>query len=129
MADWDQPQRTLNVFKNRFQILGYDVEAVERATVEQQSQFSPHSLKSMDFMHTVIGASSACVDILRHGLQPKFRTAPGPYREPNNKSATENMSFVRKKVAEWEKDGFVTRLTNPAYCTSPLPVAQKFDPV
>ena len=39
------------------------------------------------------------------------------------------MIFVHDKVSEWATAGHVLELDQPAWCTSPLTVVQKFDPV
>ena len=63
--------------------------------------------------------------ILEEGYQPEFVCDPGQYREKNNRSALDHMDWVREKVGEWEREGHVTKLTEPAWCTSPLSVSHK----
>jgi hypothetical protein len=65
--------------------------------------------------------------VMRQGLYPAFRQEPGRYRERNNKSALQNLSVVRSKVAEWMGQGAVMQLGEPAWCTNPLSVAMKRD--
>lgn len=105
------------------------MEAVERAAVENKSQFSPHSADSQRFLRDVVRMEGKWLNTLRDGLRLEFTSLPGHYREPNNKSAITNMNFVREKVSEWLTEGHVIPLSNPAWCTSPLTVVQKYDPV
>jgi hypothetical protein len=37
------------------------------------------------------------------------------------------MGMVREKVAAWIEQGYVEKLTDPAWCTNPLTVAAKYD--
>jgi len=39
------------------------------------------------------------------------------------------MDVLSEKVAEWHKDGYVERIVEPAWCTNPMTVAVKYDPV
>ena len=68
-------------------------------------------------------------EVLRDGLRLNFKSLPGGYRESNNQSALNNLPFVREKVSEWAAAGHVLELAQPAWCSSPLTVVQKFDPV
>ena len=58
---------------------------------------------------------------------PDFAALPTEYSEKNNRSALQNINFVREKVKEWEKGGFVERRTERAWCNSPLTVSDKKD--
>ena len=78
----------------------------------------------MDFLLTVIGAGSWHKNLLAHGLTFRWKNLPPPpYREPNNRSALDNMDRLRAQVAEWETGGYVERLTAQPYCCNPLTVA------
>ena len=103
--------------------------AVERATAEHQSEFSPHSPESLRFVQTVVGMTGHWLDVLRDGLRFEFSQLPGQYFEQNNKSAMHNMDFVRETVSSWLQAGHIEQLDTPAWCTSPLSVAQKYDAV
>jgi hypothetical protein len=39
------------------------------------------------------------------------------------------MKVLQDKVQEWRQDGYVERLSEPAWCCNPMSVAVKFDPV
>ena len=78
-------------------------------------------------MEEQIGAGSWQTKLLREGHKPEWIQEPGRYREKNNKSAVNNIEFVRKKVAEWEAGGFVERVKEQPWCTSPLSVSDKKD--
>ncbi len=78
-------------------------------------------------MTNELGAGDWHQQILQNGLYPDFVSRPAQYREENNQSAKRNMDTVREKVGEWQKQGAVIRLASPAWCTSPLSVAEKLD--
>ena len=65
--------------------------------------------------------------LLEQGFMPDFAALPTEYSEKNNRSALQNINFVREKVKEWEKGGFVERRTERAWCNSPLTVSDKKD--
>jgi hypothetical protein len=67
--------------------------------------------------------------VLRQGLSLDFKEEPQQYREKNNKSALANAKVLREKVDEWHKEGHVEKLDGPAWCTNPMSVAVKYDPV
>ena len=50
------------------------------------------------------------------------------YMEQNNRSARENMDFVRSKIEEWEKKGRLHKVEKRPACVNPLSVAEKFSP-
>ena len=52
-----------------------------------------------------------------------FHSAPFRYCEPNNKSATENLSQLRTTVLEWETGGFIRRVSDQPFCCNPMTVA------
>ena len=63
--------------------------------------------------------------ILQEGFKPEFLCEPGQYEEKNNRTAREHMQWVKEKVKDWEEKGFVTKLNEPAWCTSPLSVSRQ----
>jgi hypothetical protein len=89
---------------------------------------SIHAAEAIRFAEEVIGMPQNLLTIMRDGYQPEFLADVPPYREQNNRSALDNLDFLRPKVAEWLEAGFVEELSEPAYCTSPLSVALKYDP-
>jgi hypothetical protein len=58
-----------------------------------------------------------------------FKKEPGKYREKNNLSALKQMDVLKDKVAEWVREGHVEKLAEPPWCTNPMSVAAKYDPV
>ena len=83
----------------------------------------------MRFASEIVGMSDYWLEMLKHGEKLDFISQPGKYREPNNKSATENIAFVRDQVAVWEAAGYIQEVVQPPWCTSPLSVVHKYDPV
>ncbi len=90
-------------------------------------QVSIHSAESQRFMRTILQGAGWVQQIMQHGLYPAFTKEPARYREGNNQSALRQMTVVRKKVEEWLQQGAVMHLAEPAWCTSPLSVATKWD--
>ncbi len=119
----------MKLFRDMYVNLGFPVEAVERAAVDQNSKFSIHSADSVRFVETVIGANSEVLKTLKVGLVLKFKQQPTQYREDNNRSAKNNMALVREKVAEWVSEGYAECVEEPAWCCNPLSVVEKYDPM
>ena len=61
MADWSKPETAYQSFRRYFQERGFDVEAVERATVSQASNFSPHSAEALRYMSEIVGVGAFVV--------------------------------------------------------------------
>ena len=99
-ADWDSPEDTLSDFRAKFELLGYDLEAAERAAVTKGSEFSIHSPESIRFMRQVVSASKNVLNLLENGLTPTVNVPNPPYKEENNLSTTQDMDFVQEKVGE-----------------------------
>jgi Reverse transcriptase (RNA-dependent DNA polymerase) len=91
------------------------------------AKLSIHSEESIKFMTQEIGVGEWQEKLMVEGLQLEFSKEPGRYMEPNNKSAEQHMEVVREKVAKWVEQGYVEKLTSPAWCTNPLTVAAKYD--
>jgi len=66
--------------------------------------------------------------VTSEGYQPIFKSAPRQYQERNNRSALDNLEFIREKVKEWESDGFISQQAQPSLCVNPLTVVTKVDP-
>ena len=77
-------------FRAKFELLGYDVGAVERAAVTKASEFSIHSPESIRFMKQVVGASNNVLSLLENGLTPAVNVPNPPYTEENNLSACQD---------------------------------------
>jgi hypothetical protein len=113
--------RKLAIEKARADIRG---EGFIKAT--QGVRVSIHSGESQRFMRQVLQGGEWVQRVMRQGLYPAFQQEPGRYRE-KNRSALQNLSVVRNKVAEWLSQGAVMQLAEPAWCTNPLSVATKRD--
>jgi hypothetical protein len=65
--------------------------------------------------------------VLAEGYTPDFISAPGPYHAPNNKSAMDNVEFLREKVQKWEQQGSMfdraSLLHKPAYSSGKYDLA------
>jgi hypothetical protein len=92
-----------------------------------KGKLSIHSAESIKFTEQVLKAGSWQMKVLKEGYKPQFSAQPPRYREKNNRSAERELEIVREKVKEWEEDGFVTRLSEPAWCTNPLSVVTKVE--
>ncbi len=90
---------------------------------------SIHDPESIRFMKEVIGAGKWHENVLCHGLRLDFKKEPSQYREKNNVSAIKQMDVLKEKVREWHEEGHVEKLSVPAWCTNPMSVAVKYDPV
>lgn len=80
-------------------------------------------------MQDVVGAPDWALDICDKGYMPNFISEPPKYIEHNNRSALNNIEFLRGKIVQWENENFIEEIKEPAFCCSPLSVACKFDPV
>ena len=87
---------------------------------------SIHSQCSIDFMES-IGAPLKVLSILRLGYKLPLPSTPPPYFEQNNKSASNNMDFLRSKINLWESKGYCHKVPRRPYITSPLSVVSKLD--
>ncbi len=90
---------------------------------------SIHDKDSIGFMKDIIGAGKWQLSVLREGLSLDLKVIPTKYKEKNNVSAVKNMKVLQDKVQEWRQEGYVERLSEPAWCCNPMSVAVKFDPV
>ena len=80
-------------------------------------------------MKEVIGAGTWHQQLLERGLELEFTSDPVAYREENNKSAVSHLDLVREKLKVWLESDSIEELEKPAWCTNPLSVAAKYDPV
>ena len=66
--------------------------------------------------------------ILEHGYRIPFRdgVTPSAYREPNNKSAIENMPYLQEHVESLLLDETVDEVFSQPLCCSPLTVASRY---
>ena len=103
-----------------FRNLGFFVKTGEK---------SIHSKESIRFAEEVLKVGPWHKRVLEEGLKLEFEKEPGKYREANNKSALENLPVLKEKVEEWLQGGHVEKLDSPAWCTNPMTVAVKYDPI
>ena len=114
---WAEPERVFNAIKDSFEEQGF---------VLTEKEKSIHDSSSLEFLTRIIQADEYATKITREGLGAEFIIPPPDrFDLPNNRSATENMAFVREKVGEWEKGGFVTKLESKPPKLNPLTVASK----
>ncbi len=104
----------LAIEKARADIRG---EGFSKAT--QGVRVSIHSGESQRFMRQVLQGGEWVQRVMKQGLYPAFQQEPGRYREKNNRSALQNLSVVRSKVAEWLNQGAVMQLAEPGLVHQP----------
>ncbi len=85
-----------------------------------------HSDKSKRFVRQELNGGEWQERVLEQGFYPAFKSQPGRYKEGNNASAVKDMEAVWE-VKEWKQQGATMQLQEPAWCTSPLSVAGKWD--
>ena len=79
-------------------------------------------------MRDIIGAEQWVLNMLISGIKLDFSSEPpSNYIEPNNKSAVKDMDFLREKILEWEKAGFVSRLARKPDIVNPMSLITKID--
>ena len=68
------------------------------------------------------------LSIIRHGYKIPFRdgVVPGQYREPNNRSALDNMPYLQDHVESLILDRIVLECFSPPLCISPLTVSSRY---
>ena len=87
-----------------------------------------HSSEAIRAYKEVFGAGEEVLHILRNGYQPRWKhNPPPPTILPNNKSALQNMEFVRSQVKDWCQLGYVVKSESAPTIVSPLSVASKTD--
>jgi hypothetical protein len=95
----------------------------------KEGEKSIHDAESVRFAKEILKVGQWHENVLSNGLSLDFKEEPVQYREKNNVSALKNMQVLKDKVAEWVKDGHVEKLAETAWCTNPMSVAAKYDPV
>ena len=74
----------------------------------------------------MVGAGKWQLQVVEEGLRLDWEgDKPARYRKPNNKSAQLRM----EKVEMWMAAGQVEKVEQQPWCTNPLSVAVKYDPV
>ena len=88
---------------------------------------SIHSADSIKYYKDELKADDWVLSVLENKYRIPFISTPGPYYEPNNKSAVNNKKFLWEKMLEWETGDFVMRQEKRPYCCNPMTVAEKLD--
>ena len=79
-----------------------------------------HRLKYRKYWQDVLKPSDLVWDTICNGYSLPFSSLPPPSFEPNNKSAREDMPFVREEVKRLEKLGCIEKVVNRPRCVLPL---------
>jgi hypothetical protein len=87
---------------------------------------SIHYPQFYKFWEEVLEAPAWILEILREGYKIPFKTLPGPYMEPNNKTARDNPQLVRKIVVEMIQKGIARMVKSQPLVVSPLGLVSKF---
>ena len=95
----------------------------------QKENNSIHSVSARKFFLTYCKSEIKVSEFLGQGysLQLKRHVVPR-YEEANNRSARDNMTFVREKIKDWESKGRLHKVKDKPACVNPLSVAMKYDP-
>ena len=92
----------------------------------QNIQDGIHGTRAIDFITKEVKAPRDVIRMLVECIEIQPKGIRGRYEEPNNKSATAEMAFVRDKIQEYEKKGVVEKCVKPPRAINPLSVAKKF---
>ena len=79
-----------------------------------------HRLKFRDFWMNTLKPNKLVMDTIMEGYSLPFHSIPPPSFERNNKSAREDMPFVRKEIKRLESLGCIERVQNRPRCVLPL---------
>jgi hypothetical protein len=108
---------------------GDDVSPEIRHGMTAEPGFRPgsiHKSECVQFWKQVLLAPAMIVGILEEGYRLPFVTRPEEgYEEQNNKSARQDMAFVRQTVKEWEQQGVIKLVDSQPKAVSPLTVATR----
>ena len=116
--DWSNPEKVFNDWVKEMESKGF---------VLPPGKLSIHSIEAIKFWEKELRAEDWVLNILQHGLKPDFHNPPPNYAEENNRSAIKNMTLLKAKVAEWEKEGYVQKCISPPPFLNPMTVAEKID--
>ena len=86
-----------------------------------------HDLRYRDFWLS-LNPDPFVLGVLQHGYRLPFRddVTPGFYREPNNRSALDNLPYLREHVKTLVIDTTVEEVFSQPLCCSPLTVASRY---
>ena len=63
--------------------------------------------------------------IIKLGYTISFKTIPASYFLKNNLSSLRQHEFTTRAILELKQKGCISEITEPAYCSNPLTVAEK----
>ena len=86
-----------------------------------------HDLRYRDFWLS-LNPDPFVLGVLQHGYRLPFRDSviPESYREPNNRSALENLPYLREHVKTLVIDTTTEEVFSQPLCCSPLTVASRY---
>ena len=79
----------------------------------------------VSYWEEYLNPSQFVLSILRHGYTLPFHTMPSAFCAKNNASSLRHKDFVSNAITDLLNAGFVTELSEPAFCCNPLTVADK----
>ena len=79
-----------------------------------------HKMQYRDFWKDVLKPSQLVMDTIEHGYSLPFKSIPPPSFERNNRSARDDMPFVRQEVQRLWKLGCIEKVTHRPRCVLPL---------
>ena len=91
-----------------------------RLTTNKAVPGNIHKQKYRSFWKEVLKPSKLVMDTIEQGYSLPFESVPPPSFEKNNRSAREDMSFVRQEVKRLEALGCIERVSNRPRCVLPL---------
>ncbi len=84
--------------------------------------------QAVKFYKEILSANENVLSILEDGYMPRWMASPPPASfTENNRSASNEMEFVRNTVQEWIDKKYIIKLDSPATVNAPLSVASKYD--
>ena len=112
-----------------------DLEFFENLMTLQQSfrdlNYSPapsiHHVSAVSFYQNVLKANDLVMRTLLYGYTPNFHSQPQSSFQRNNKTARDDMTFVRNEVIKLVDSQAVVKLTYQPFIVSPLTVATRTD--
>ena len=88
---------------------------------------SIHDDQSVQYYKEVLKADNLVLSTLTTFHKIPFKSLPEKYYERNNKSAMDNKQILWDKMLSWEQGNYVTRVTEPPKCISPMSVVTQPD--
>ena len=115
LVDCDDSDYTLvQSFSNEAEYVG------RRLTTNVSVPGNIHRMQYRSFWKDVLKPSKMVMDTIENGYSLPFMSIPPPSFEKNNKSARDDMPFVRQEVKRLEKLGCIERVVHRPRCVLPL---------